>query len=602
MPNTLLLIKHSGFREISEEEILKDLSKEELALPRKVIEVDTFQFKDEVAAGNWGTSEAYLIAKASEILQKADETSNPIMRYFSLAETPHILALGALMGDERAVQVRGQIRASGSWTWEEDNDIKIFTQGVPSERVPLSGHAVIRVELSASVQDVDISKVLGSEVLADVKIKLPEGVVPTIDSINSVKAAEKVREVFRSVLASIVEYRPGVEVIHLFIAASAPVCFLIGQELRLRSHCPFQTYKFLKQDDTPYDEAIFLTLRDAAEVLFSLTEENLKRASEVRMKIWPDALKSVQQYANVRKDTKSTIWSGLWFEKFLLSPRFKKIKPFASLPKFFTVIEQKDRVDITPFLGEYGHDKTSNLWKLNDDLLVGLSKAASDEDKKLEKLIRLFLFHEYLHDFNGLTKYNSTQVGRFPNALERIDYAADLYALFHELDFCSIYDQGKVDDDTKAKKYLVDTIDLMIRSMWAFEPHGSLNDWQVRRIRRYLNWYWRRVQVSRAKDLDMALFVLSKQPALELAGCQIRAFGRRVIMRLNKPDPSTDLSIGLVTEDERLLQLTNSVGMDINSLLDAFRNKDHQSIITFFEGVIDEAAQYGGALPNKLFY
>jgi hypothetical protein len=218
----------------------------------------------------------------------------------------------------------------------------------------------------------------------------------------------------------------------------------------------------------------------------------------------------------------------------------------------------------------------------------------------LQKLVRLFLFHEYLHTYHSLTKYNAAEVGRFPNSLERIDYMADLYALLHELDFTATNPQLRdtVRTDDAARTFLVQTLDLMIRSMWAFEPSGVLNDWQVRRVRRYLNWYWRRVQVERAPDLRTALLLLAKQPTIELAGCRLRAEGRREWVQLDRRDVTTDLSIGLVTEDERLLRITASVNHNIIALLDAFRNREHQAIKVFFEGLFDEAASYGGALPK----
>lgn len=87
-----------------------------------------------------------------------------------------------------------------------------------------------------------------------------------------------------------------------------------------------------------------------------------------------------------------------------------------------------DTVDPEPFTGgEYGHANDSNRWRLSDTLLIGLSEACQD-DRELTQLIRLFLFHEYLHSHHSLTKYNAEGVGRFANVLERLDYMADLYA------------------------------------------------------------------------------------------------------------------------------------------------------------------------------
>src|SRR5687768_14514392 len=50
----LILIRHSGLRLVTEQEVLATLTTEEAALPREVVHVDTTSFADDVAAGDWG--------------------------------------------------------------------------------------------------------------------------------------------------------------------------------------------------------------------------------------------------------------------------------------------------------------------------------------------------------------------------------------------------------------------------------------------------------------------------------------------------------------------------------------------------------------------
>jgi fumarate hydratase, class II len=51
---------------------------------------------------------------------------------------------------------------------------------------------------------------------------------------------------------------------------------------------------------------------------------------------------------------------------------------------------------------------------------------ANLDEALLTRLVRLFVFHESLHNHHALTKYTAAAVGRFANCLERIDYMADL--------------------------------------------------------------------------------------------------------------------------------------------------------------------------------
>jgi SMODS-associated and fused to various effectors sensor domain len=599
--NALLLIRHSGLREITQQEVLNELSADELRLPREVQHVDARPFADDIDDGNWDASERYLIEQASDIRHAAEKLDNPLIKYYGLGEIPHAIALGAFIGDERAVQVFDFDRDYNHWKWATaEAKLSLRIEGLPQERIPSSGQVAIRVEISAPIQDADVQAILEYDVLSDIRIRLSEEALPKVKAITSAADAQLIREALRTVLAALTLNRPGAELIHLFVAASMPVCFLLGQELRLRNNPPFQTYRYRHQQPTKYQEALLLSANDAAQATEEeLTDVELSRARHIRQQVWQHALRDVINYADVARE-KHAEKKGRWYDALTRHEWLAAAQPFPPLPSVWQVVGMKDTVDEEPFSGEFGLDKSTNTWRLNDRLLLGLSRATGDRDAELQKLVRLFLFHEYLHTYHSLTKYNAAEVGRFPNGLERIDYMSDLYAALHELDFTASNYQMRdsVRSDEGAQRFLVDTIDLMIRSMWAFEPSGPLNAWQIRRVRRYLNWYWRRVQVERAPDLKTALQVLAKQPTIELAGCRLRAEGRREMMLLDKRDPSTDLSIGLVTEDERLLRITASVNHNIAALLEAFRTRDHAAIKVFFQGVFDEAASYGGALPK----
>ena len=166
------------------------------------------------------------------------------------------------------------------------------------------------------------------------------------------------------------------------------------------------------------------------------------------------------------------------------------------------------------------------MWRLSDGLLVGLHRAAGGDRAILKQLIQLFLFHEYLHDHNVLTKYTAAEVGAFPNCLEHIDYAADLYALLPPARVDADPPAAASRDGRGVPGYLAE-LDRpghqFVLGLSSRRP--PIDEWQTRRLRRYLNWYWRHVQVKRAKSLDLAFHTLARQPAIELAGIALRVSG-----------------------------------------------------------------------------
>ena len=82
--------------------------------------------------------------------------------------------------------------------------------------------------------------------------------------------------------------------------------------------------------------------------------------------------------------------------------------------------------------------------------------------------------------------------------------------MLHQLDWTRRHERHRAATDDDKKRFLAEQIDFAIRSFWAFDEAAG-NEWQMRRVRRYLNWYWRLVQVENATDLDVAL--LPVQPS-----------------------------------------------------------------------------------------
>jgi hypothetical protein len=106
------------------------------------------------------------------------------------------------------------------------------------------------------------------------------------------------------------------------------------------------------------------------------------------------------------------------------------------------------------------------------------------------------------------------------------------------------------------------------------------------------------VQVQEAPTISVALEVLSKSPNVELVGQQLRTGEGRTYMMMTRLDPTVELSLGLITEDERLLRIADQVNHNLKEVMEAFRTRDHEEIKIFFAGVLERAKQMGGALPG----
>jgi hypothetical protein len=594
--SNLILLRQPGLRAISEDEILAVLSLEDLRAPRTNIVIDMQQHP--IDGGVWDDSERYIIQQVNEIKNLADEKGAVRLLYFGLAEIPHILALGAYLGDERKVEVFDYHRDIDSWQWQESKaTLEVELVNLPKEPVTQNGAAIIRVEISYPIKDEDVEEAVGTSNLADIRLKIAGDTSPMVAStVRSAADVQHIRETFRRALAELIQYRPNVNLIHLFVSAPAPVCFVIGQELHLRNNVPVQTYRFRKKSGEPSNKkAILLTAEEAEMASSIITSEQKERADYIRATIWPEVLQSVINYAeNLRDEARGK--TGSWFSFLRYHDKLTLAQPFPQLPPLWEVVQINDTVDPEPFTGaEYGHTSDSNRWRLSDNLLISLSNACND-DKELAQLIRLFLFHEYLHAHHSLTKYNAEGVGRFANALERLDYMADLYALLHQLDFMAKDNRKNVVG--KELEVLVGQLDLILRSTWAFVPGNTVIRWQVRSVRRLLNWYWRHAQVQQSPSLPVSLKTLAQPPAIELIGPELTVGNGRIYMSMIQLDKTVELSLGIILENAKFLRVLNGINSNLPKLLEAFRTRQHEDIKIFFLGLFETAKQLGGALPN----
>jgi hypothetical protein len=612
MPDRLVLVRQSShIRVVSDAEVLTALGDELRGLPRTDVHVDMRPFAADVEGGYWDRSEGYIIQQAQEIRAAADGAAEPAIAFFGLAEVPHLLALGAYVGDERRVQLHDLY--SEDWVWPEDHQTVSLREptGLPTARVGVSGEVVVRVEVTYPVSTDDVNEVVPQDRFDDVTLGLSK---PDRGVVRSAQDVAAIRGQVREALAEIRAHYPRLERIHLVCAAPASVCFAIGQELQIRNNVPVVTYRYRPgTDGHALREAIVLTPGEAATAARPLTDEEKAEAAEVRTGAWTRALDLVVRYATSMQRDNRDREVRAWFEPLQIAAEAGLSAPFPELPPLWGVVNSRSSVDPEPLPGvdpPYALPKTTWAWKLTDALLLAQRRSATAGDGTvdgplLERLVRLFLFHESLHEHHVLTKYTALGVGRFPNVLERLDYMADLYAALHELDYTARQLKTLTTPEALHDE-LVQVLDDVLHSHWAFvDADEDAPRWQVRHIRRFLNWYWRLAQVNRARELPrdralaVALQVLAEPPAVEIAGLEQQVGGRRVYARLDKLDRTTEFSLGLVLENAHFFELTDSANVNLRELMAAFVRRDHEEIKTFFQTVFEKAKQAGGALPPQ---
>jgi hypothetical protein len=582
----LLIIHQSPLRTVTETEALGTLDEHERALPRRVVSLDTRHLKHDVEGNHWRSSHIFIREEAAHIRDLANEMGAADIRYFGVAEVPHVLALGAYLGDERMVKVRDYDRDRDTWTWATtEPTLALSTLNPVHELVGQPGAAVLRVEISYPILDVDIEVAIGKERLSNIRI-VPEGRSPAPGLVRSEQDVAAIRLAVRESIAALAAARPNADVIHLFVAAPVSVCFAIGQELRLRNGKDVQTYRYRSvSGDRALTPALLLSSGDVREAPKRLSSEETQSAQQLRS-VWQAALEEVRQHAQLVKPSDSR--SDRWYQALQPADALLTAVPFPGLKPMIDLIENRDHVSPIAAREEFEFNKDERAWHFSDELILAMFDAAGRDETRLRQHARLFYWHEYVHDGQGLTAYTSIQVGRLPNCLERVDYMADVYAICHQVDFLTrVRSVTSVQDDDGFLDAFIAQIDVALRSFWAFEPPAPVTETQERRLRRYLNWYWQRVRMRDANHLHSALSILAQPPCIEISGLRRRLSRERIFVVLRDPGGFDSLHIGVLLEDGRLRRFGNSADLSIEGLLRAFSQHDHEAIGRFFNALAE---------------
>lgn len=571
MPSHLVLVREHGLREISEDEVLAALTDDERQRKRHLFDVDMREFRADIEGGHWDRADEYLRAKAQELIALCDSLDDPEIHFFGLAEVSALIAFGAYLGLERKVRVHDYDRDNGVWEWAGGEQKEFAVDGLPDDAYSTRQRGIIAVKVAISypVSDSDLSEVIGDENFPTVTIRFKDE-PPGLGKITSAKELEEVRQLFRSALGSIRASYQNLDEIHLFAAVPASVAFAIGQELIPRNSRPIQTYRYRDAQDGPNQRrAILIRGDDAINRDTRLDDAQRAQARELRETIWSEELSALLAQQAADSGTR-------WFSA--LEPRaaLDSARPFEGVPPLAAVLKVGGHVALDGFQGEYQFEEAEKVWRLSDAIVLAMGEGVESE-AALRRRVRLFFIHEYLHHAQLLTSSTAREVGKFANALEHIDYVADVYAIVHEVDReIRGYSTGQLNDEA-IRGIIVRCIEDAIRSFWAFERPGQ-SRWEVRRVRRHLNWYWQLARVIQSTGAADAIEYLARKPVVELTGKRYVTSGRRVLVELREDDPTTKVEIAAVLENESLDRWGRGGAIDPERICVALIERDHEAM------------------------
>jgi hypothetical protein len=124
--------------------------------------------------------------------------------------------------------------------------------------------------------------------------------------------------------------------------------------------------------------------------------------------------------------------------------------------------------------------------------------------------------------------------------------------------------------------------------MWAFDDGlDELEVMEVRRVNRYLIWYWQWLRIERCSSLAEIVTVLARKPLIELAGPRVHTDGERVFYELREPWRA-DLELAALLEHNGIARHGRGAATSVPALIEGLRKRNGEKIKLVLKSVLDQ--------------
>lgn len=585
-PVGLILLAHAEQVAITEREMTEALPQDWLSLPRTSVELDILaEARKAISTGDWHSVQRQQEALFRErVVPVMERHPDHTVIYFGSAPVPLAIHLGALLSTWRQVTLIPHHHVRRSWGWlqhEPGHEPEVVCAGMPDYRDRTQGEAIVRVSTSHPVDQLLTRRVVSAPLLEiDIGLKTPRE-----DAFASLSEMQTVAAEFRHALDLIGDHFAGISRIHLFASVQPGIAMLLGAQISSTMHLPVQTYQYARQSDPPHRPAVLVNTKLPPE-LPPLTEEQKSVAAADRRNLARDLerIKGIAQRENAAGQTR-------WLSSVLSSKDQRDCfgGTWHHLPALCRISLAATSVDTELQDVPDSFRLHDGRWQIDDRWLAHLARRVPDRNQR-QRSLRMLLLHEGVHRGpQGVTWSTSEGVGRFPKVLEEVDYQADVWAMLYERALSELESPSLVEPP---RDFFKNAIRTATETMWAFDMDGApLPEIQVRRLNRYLIWYWQYLLLERGtgRPAEMTLAevtsILAERPHLELGGPRIFTRDERIFFSL---DPNQMRTPELAIYHRGKFHRDGSRDdFSLSELLSAFAERDTDRILDVLRAAVD---------------
>ncbi|WP_257450032.1 SAVED domain-containing protein [Archangium lipolyticum] len=589
-PSGLILLSQPAQLGITPRDMAGALPESYKALPRLDVELDMTELASHaLRSRDWGEAQRALEdlfrAKLAPIREKHPDYR---LVYFGSSPIPLAIYLGSLISTWQQVEVIPHHHVRRAWGWFPEPGrppARLARVHLPEHWERSSGDAVIRVSTSHRVDRHMTERVI-PQPLVEIDIALES---PAEDAFTRMEQMQEVAHAFREALDIIGTRFPGIQCVHLFASVQPGMALLLGAQINRTMHPPVQTYQYARHEENePYHQRALLVNAPSLPEPLPLTEEERALADGDRGNLLRD-LEGMKEFTRREHEPSARNWLAGLLSSPGGHPEFSghwlHLPALRDTLLFETTVDVERRTVTDSFL----LDSSSNAWQVDAHWLARLARRIPEEVRR-QRALRMLVLHELAHRGpQGLTSRSSREIGRFPKVLEEIDYHADVWAMLHEYALARARDPGEVADP---RRFFMDLVRIATETMWAFDDGGPpLREIQIRRLNRYLIWYWQYLLLERGAGrghkttLEFLLSILAQRPLIELAGPTVVAHDERVYFALDTARVKVP-ELGLYHEG-RLHRHGARSDFELHALLEGARNRDGNGILEVLRSAFD---------------
>jgi SMODS-associated and fused to various effectors sensor domain len=580
IPTGLILLSHPELNGLTLKDMIDALPPAYKGLPYQPVELETIESarraRDEHA---WVAArrilDAEVRAKVAPLLEKHPDYT---VLYYGSSPVPLTIELGFLLHTWNRVEIVPHHHGTRRWGFgpPPDQPAHLAKLDLPEEKDRTRGEAIVRVSTSHRVER-EATRRAVPESLVEIDIALEH---PAEDAFTSFAEMEEVAQAFRTALDVLGDRFTGIQRVHLFASVQPGMALLLGAQISKTMHPPVQTYQYMrKADDERFHVPALLVNGPPRPEPAPLTPQEEEQAKRDRERLEKD-LERMKGFAKRELQEANPSWIPRSNARAKGHPSF--VGGWLTLPLLGQTPLLQTKVDVEArSVDDSFRLIRSGSWQIDDRWLRRLRARLSQEDER-RRALRMLVLHELAHrGSQGLTTSMSRGVGRFPKVLEEIDYHADAWGMLYEHALSALDSPTDVE---RPAAFVQGLIRVATETMWAFDDDDEpLHEIQIRRLHRYLMWYWQFLLLERGEAqgepmaLDAVLTRLAERPIIELAGPAIMAHDERVFFSLDPRRVHTpELAI---YHEGKLLRDGARLDFSILDLLEGVRMRSGEKIL-----------------------